>query len=154
MQTNCRHDRSSWHYLGVPFTIQGRILTNIGTNACTITQVGTISAYLSLYKNRFRQTIVKLTFCTMELVQFWARCATLGVDLVKNWTKWALSVVDLDQKSAKWTRSGSKSKQSGHYRSQIWSTIEQSGHYRGPNRAKWALSAWMWFKGGFGHTIE
>ena len=50
MRTKCRHDRSSWHYLGVPFIIQGWIWTNIGTNVGTIAQVGTISAYLSLYK--------------------------------------------------------------------------------------------------------
>ena len=28
-QTKCRHDRPSWHYLGVPFTIRGWTWTNI-----------------------------------------------------------------------------------------------------------------------------
>ena len=150
MRTKCRHDRSSWHYLGVPFTIQGWIWTNIGTNVGTIAQVGTISAYLSLYKSGFGQTFVKLTFCKVELVQFWARCALSEVDLVQHWSKWALSGVDLDQDLAKWTLSGSKSEQSGHYRGQIWTNIDQSGHYRGPIWAKLALSGvymvqgWIW----------
>ena len=48
MRRTCGHDRPSWHYLGVPFTIRGWIWTTIGTNVGTIVEVGTISAYLSL----------------------------------------------------------------------------------------------------------
>ena len=41
----CGHDRRSWHYLGVPFTIRKYFGRKI--NKGTIVEVGTISAYLS-----------------------------------------------------------------------------------------------------------
>ena len=56
----CGHDRRSWHYLGLPFTIKMLTLsrrtlhypkviwTKNGINVGTIVEVGTISAYLSL----------------------------------------------------------------------------------------------------------
>ena len=56
------------------------IWTYIGTTVDTIAQVGTISAYLSLSKNGFGPTFAKLTFCKMELDQFWAMWATSEVD--------------------------------------------------------------------------
>ena len=52
-KNKCGHDSRSWHYLGLPFTIN--------TNGITF---------------------VKLPFCEVELIQFWAM--------------WALSEVDLD----------------------------------------------------------
>ena len=121
MRTKCRHDRSSWHYLGVPFTIQGWRWTNIGTNVCTSAQVGTISAYLSFSEGGFGQQLMKLTLCKGGFGRFVRSVGLLG------------------------GRFGPKSSQVGTIANgfgprvnNTCTKIMQSGHSRCPTRGKWA----------------
>ena len=107
----CGHDRPSWHYLGLPFTVQKWIWTKICKVDILQSGIGPILGNVGLIGSGFGPKL----------------------------SKWARSTVDLYQHLTKCTLSGAKIEQSWHYRSQIWSKIEQSGHYRDPNRTKWAM---------------
>ena len=95
----CGHDRPSWHYLGLPFTIQKWIWTNICKVDVLQSGIGPISGNVNLIGSGFGP---KLTTWALS-----------RVDLGQNLAKWALSGVDLVQNFAKWALSGPKSSQVG-----------------------------------------
>ena len=58
--SKCGHDRRSWHYLGLPFTIQKWIWTNICKVDVLRSGIGPISSNVGLIGNEFGPKLNKV----------------------------------------------------------------------------------------------
>ena len=123
---DCGHDRPSWHYLGLPFTIQKWIWTNICKVDILQNGIGPILGNVGYIRSGF-----------------WTKIAQSGHYRMWIWTKIGQSG---DYRALKLSKVGTIVAKFGPKLSKvgiIGAQIGPSGHYRG----------WMWSKGEFGHPI-
>ena len=102
----CGHDRPSWHYLSLRFTIQQLILTKIDKVDILQSGIGQILGKVCLIGGGLGPTLIRVGTIGGGFGPRLGKVDTMGL---QQWTKWTLSGPNLDHNWAKWALSGPKS---------------------------------------------